>query len=291
MVKSMTGYGSFTISSDNYKVTVELKSLNSKFVELNLKIPKNYMQNELVLRNLLTQHLKRGKISAVLTVEVLNPEKHPLRINRPLVAAYVRELKSMREEMGIISEPDFGFLMTLPDAMSSEPEEADPEEWKLIELAFQNAVKELVESRRAEGKALERDLGIRCELIHANLKEIEKRLVHRLENVRTRMLQTLNELQDSFNIDGNRFEQELIYYIEKMDINEEIVRLTKHLEYFVQTLDEEESNGKKLGFIAQEIGREINTIGSKANDAEIQVFVVKMKEELEKIKEQVRNIQ
>ena len=291
MVKSMTGYGSFSISSDNYKVTVELKSLNSKYIELNLKIPRNYMQHELILRNLLTQQLKRGKISAILSVEVLNPQKHPLRINKPLISAYVKELNSMRDEMGIIAEPDFDFIMSLPDAMSSEPDEGDPEEWKLIELGFQNAARELVDSRLGEGKALERDLGIRCDMIGTNLKEVEKRLPQRLENVRTRMLQTLNELQDSFNIDSNRFEQELIYYIEKMDIHEEIVRLTKHLEYFQSTLDEDESNGKKLGFIAQEIGREINTIGSKANDAEIQVFVVKMKEELEKIKEQVLNIQ
>ena len=290
MIQSMTGYGSATLSSENYKVTVELKSLNSKFLEINMKIPRSYMQNELALRNFLTQHLGRGKINAALTVEVLNPAKSSLKINRSLVSAYAAELTQLAEEVGLKNDISLEYILSLPDTMLSDSSEGDPEEWKLIELCFQNGVRQLVESRAEEGKALERDLRIRCELIESNLEEIIKVMPQRIENARTRILQSLNDLQDSFNIDSNRFEQELIYYIEKMDINEEVVRLRKHLQYFISTVDEEESNGKKLGFISQEMGREINTIGSKANDADLQVFVVKMKEELEKIKEQILNI-
>lgn len=290
MVQSMTGYGAFTIDSYNYRVSVELKSLNSKYFELNLKLPRNYSQYELQLRNYLSQYLRRGKVSANLSVEVLNPEKKHLRINKNLVKSYLAELNTMREEMDITQTLDLPFLLSLPDVMNEDSESADPEEWKLIELSFQNASRELRESRSREGKALERDLRIRVDLIQRHLENSEKLIPQRMENIRNRVLSSLNELSNSFNIDGNRFEQELIYYIEKLDINEEVVRLKKHLEYFTETLNSEDSNGKKLGFISQEMGREINTIGSKANDADIQVHVVKMKEELEKIKEQILNI-
>lgn len=290
MVQSMTGYGSFTIASDNYRVTVELKSLNSKYFELNLKLPRNYLQYELQLRNYLSQYLRRGKVSASLSMEVLNPDRKQLRINKDLVKSYHEELTSLQNDLKIKDSIDLPFLLSLPDAMKEDQEESDPEEWKLIELSFQNAARDLRESRLKEGKALERDLRIRVDLIGRHLENTEELVPQRVENTRARVLSSLQDLSDSFDIDGNRFEQELIYYIEKLDINEEVVRLKKHLEFFTETLNDEDSNGKKLGFIAQEMGREINTIGSKANDADIQVHVVRKKEELEKIKEQVLNI-
>jgi len=290
MVQSMTGYGSHTISSENYKVTVELKSLNSKYIEINMKLPRTYIQHEMTLRNHMTQQLKRGKVNAILDVEVLNPEKQKFRINKDLVKSYAADLKSLHDDLGLTNGVNLEYLLGLPDSIRTDNDGDDPEEWSLIEICFQHATKSLSESRHKEGKALERDLRIRADLIMRQLEQIRERIPARIEAIRSRVLSSLNEIQDRVNIDGNRFEQELIYYIEKLDINEEMVRLKKHLQYFEQTLSEDFSNGKKLGFISQEMGREINTIGSKANDADIQVYVVKMKEELEKIKEQVLNI-
>ncbi len=285
----MTGYGAHSTASDNYSVNVEVKSLNGKFLELNLKVPRNYMQNEMNLRNFLSGALKRGKVNGVVTVDVLNPAKNPLSINKSILRAYVEELKELNKELNIDPELSMEYLLSLPNVISSDGD-VDPEEWSMIELCFHHAVRDLVESRKEEGKALERDMRLRCDIILASLTDIEKMLPGRIAAVRNRLLQSINEIKDSFNVDENRFEQELIYYIEKYDFNEENVRLRKHTEFFLQTLEEDESNGKKLSFISQEMGREINTVGSKANDAEIQVLVVRMKEELEKIKEQVQNI-
>ena len=290
MIHSMTGYGAYSASSGNYKVSVELKSLNGKFLELNLKIPRNYMQNEMNLRTFLNNSLKRGKINGVLTVDILNPSKNPLRVNRPILIAYVEEMKELTRELGITPELTMEYLMSLPNVVESDFQDVDAEEWGMIELSFQYAVRDLLVSREEEGKALERDLRIRCDIILSTMVDLEAMLPKRLATVRNRLLQSVSEMKDNFNVDINRFEQELIYYIEKLDSNEEMVRLQKHIDYFLQTLDEDESNGKKLSFIAQEMGREINTIGSKANDADIQIQVVRMKEELEKIKEQVQNI-
>lgn len=290
MVQSMTGYGSASISSENFKVSVEVKSLNSKFVEVNLKLPRTYLTHEVGVRNFLVSELKRGKINALIAVEVLNPDKSRLKINREIVRGYVNELKILKEELGLSAPIDLEYLLTLPDAISSDDTSEDPEEWKLIQQALSEASKSITESRIREGKALEEDLNLRCELIAISLEAVEALLPQRIESIRSRILSSLNEIADRVNIDGNRFEQELIYYIEKLDVNEEIVRLKKHIDYFEATLKEPESNGKKLNFISQEMGREINTIGSKANDAEIQFYVVKMKEELEKIKEQLMNI-
>lgn len=290
MVESMTGYGAHTETSDNYKVTVELKSLNSKFIEHNIKIPRSYMKNEVSLRTFLTKKLRRGKISTVLTVEVLNPDKHSLRINQPLVDAYVKQLEAARSSAGIEERPTLEYILSLPDVMMSENGDADPEEWEMIQKSFEAAADDLVKSRLEEGKALLEDMRSSCDEIGKNLAEVKAKLPGRTENIRSRIESTVKELKDNLVHDPNRFEQELIYYIEKLDINEEIVRLDKHIKYFMEMLTNEESNGKRLGFVAQEMGREINTIGSKANDADMQVHVVKMKEELEKIKEQVLNI-
>lgn len=286
----MTGYGAATFSSENYKATVELKSLNSKFAEINLRLPRTYMQQEIVIRNLLTQALQRGKINGVLTLEVLNPDKLKLRINRPLVHAYVRELDALRHELGLSQPLELEYILNLPDALATDGDDADPEEMDLVMRAFAVATERMLASRNEEGKALEADMRNCGHNIGLELAKIADYLPERLENIRARLNNSLQEVKERSQMDGNRYEQELIYYIEKLDVNEEMVRLAKHLEYFEKTLAEKESNGKKLGFILQELGREINTIGSKANHAGIQVMVVKMKEELERIKEQVLNI-
>ncbi len=290
MVESMTGYGAHTVASKNYQITVELKSLNSKFIEHNLKIPRSYMKNEIALRNFLTTKLRRGKISGSLSIEILNPDKHNLRINTALVAAYAKELNALGKTTGISEKPSLEFLLSLPDAMMGEDGVADEEEWKMIDEAFRVATSELLKSRIHEGKTLGDDMKRSCLEIRELLKVVIERLPDRTKLIRSRVEATAKELKDAISHDQNRFEQELIYYIERLDINEEIVRLQKHIDYFIELLDDKNSNGKQLGFVAQEMGREINTIGSKANDATMQIAVVKMKEELERIKEQGFNI-
>lgn len=290
MVQSMTGYGAGSVASENYKVTVELKSLNSKYIEINMKLPRTYMQEEMGIRNLITKTLGRGKINAVLNVDVLNPEKHRLQINRPLVEAYAATLEALRTDLGLNDQTSLEYLLSLPDALSGEADKADTEEWQLIEQAFREAVKKLKISRSKEGAALEKDMRSHNANIRTQLEIVRELQPRRMDNIRNKINNSLQEVRDRAQLDGNRYEQELIYYIEKFDINEEMVRLNKHLEYFDQTLNDAHGNGKKLGFISQEMGREINTIGSKANDAEIQKSVVTMKEELEKIKEQVLNV-
>jgi uncharacterized protein (TIGR00255 family) len=290
MIQSMTGYGAASLTSDNYRISVELKSLNSKFMEVNLKLPRSYMQEELLVRNLLTTALERGKVNVSLSVEVLNPDKHKLRINRPLLKAYARDLEDLRHDLGLSTGVSLEYLLTLPDAMSPESEDGDPEEWNMIEQCFRDATALLNESRASEGAALAEDLRKCNESIGHNLAEVRKLLPARYEAMRSRIENVAADLHDRVGNDANRFEQELIFYMEKLDINEEMVRLEQHVNYFGQALIETASNGKKLGFISQEMGREINTIGSKANDATIQILVVQMKEDLERIKEQVLNI-
>jgi len=286
----MTGYGSSNLSNDNYRISVELKSLNSKFIEVNMKLPRTYMQQEMELRNYLTKRLERGKINVLMSVEVINPDLNKLKVNHPLVEAYARELENLRSKLQLDSPVSLEYLLSLPDAIQNDGGDNDPEELRLIRQGFEEACNRMLESRAKEGVATLKDFKACRNRISANLDEVKKLLPGRQEHIRERLNHALNEVKERTQVDGNRFEQELIYYIEKFDVNEEIVRLTKHLEYFETTLDEARSSGKKLGFIAQEMGREINTIGSKANDASIQVCVVKMKEDLERIKEQVLNI-
>lgn len=287
----MTGYGAATKSSPNYKVTVEFKSLNSKYLEFGLKLPKVYVKYENKLRSQLTKQLKRGKIILLLNVELLNAEKRGLNINRFLVKSYVRELKALKEEEDIAGEIDLAFLLTLPEIIPTEQDQEDAEEWSLIEAAAKEACNNLIKSRMEEGKALDADLQLRHQHISETLDKIEKLAPERMHRLRERLETALNDIRNKIaDLDNNRFEQELIFYLEKFDINEEIVRLRQHLNYFDELRKAPESNGKKLQFLSQEMGREINTIGSKANDAKIQRLVVKMKDELEKIKEQVLNI-
>ncbi len=290
MILSMTGYGAASAESANYKISIELKSLNSKFFELSLRVPRLYMQYEHKIRQLLSKELQRGKVSLFLNAEVMNPEKRSLNINQVLAQAYLKELNAARERLHIEQEVDLPFLMGLPEIIPIESAEPDPEEWELIQQAALAAAKKLTESRRHEGEALAADFDLRLAAISSNLEEVESQAPARIEQVRERLMSALSDLKGKLDFDPNRFEQELVFYIEKLDINEEIVRLRQHLTYFEQMKNEPESNGKKLNFIAQEMGREINTIGSKAQNAEMQRFVVNMKDELDKIKEQVLNI-
>ena len=286
----MTGYGAATAESENFRVRVELKSLNSKFLEIGVKLPQNYLEYELSLRNILSQKAMRGKIMGSVSVEVVNPDLLSLRINEERLAVYVSELKALANKHGISDDLKMEFLLSLPNVVADADDTDDPEEWRMIEQAFTEAADALVVSRAEEGRALERDLNDKCEQVLIHLAEVNRLLPQRMENIRSRLQNALSELKEKVQIDENRFEQEILFYLEKTDINEEIVRLKKHVDYFFSTLKEKESNGRRLGFIAQEMGREINTIGAKANDALIQVSVVKMKDELEKIKEQINNI-
>ncbi|MEO0897401.1 MAG: YicC/YloC family endoribonuclease [Bacteroidota bacterium] len=290
MIQSMTGYGSGKTSSSNFNVTVELKSLNSKYLELQLKLPRVYMKYEQKLRSGLTEQLGRGKITMLFNIEVLSGEKRTLNINKQLVKKYLDELNDLADYLNIPPTHNLDLLLNLPEVIPTEIDHEDPEEWKLIEQATLLAVQELIRSRKEEGAALDRDLASRVQAISENLEEIKVLAPKRLEHVRSRIEQSLEDIKHKVEADPNRFEQELIFYIEKYDINEEIVRLTQHLTYFEELRSAEKNTGKQMQFLSQEMGREINTIGSKANDAKIQRHVVRMKEELEKIKEQVLNI-
>ncbi|RMG57631.1 MAG: YicC family protein [Bacteroidetes bacterium] len=290
MIQSMTGYGAATLSSPNYKVTVELKSLNSKFLEATLKLPRVYLKYENRVRAALNRKLERGKVMMVMNVEVLNPDKRTLNVNRALVKRYYKELTEIAEFLGIPPKIDLALLLELPEVIPTEVEQEDPEEWQLVEQALSQAIDQMVESRKEEGAALDRDLARCVAAISAALEEVKVEAPRRLEDVRSRIDQAMVDLRRKVEIDRNRFEQELIFYVEKLDINEEIVRLSQHLTFFEELRQSDENNGKQLQFLSQEMGREINTIGSKANDAHIQRLVVGMKDELDKIKEQVLNI-
>ena len=290
MIQSMTGYGAATRSSSNYRVTVELKSLNSKFLEATFKLPRVYLKYENRVRSEMTRKLDRGKVMMVMNVEVLNPDKRTLNINRPLVRRYYHELTELAEFLDIPPKIDLPFLLELPEVIPTEIEQEDPEEWDLVQAALEEAMDQLIVSRKEEGQALDRDLAACVAAIAQGLEEVKVLAPRRLENVRSRIDQAIEDIRHKVEVDRNRFEQELIFYVEKLDINEEIVRLTQHLTFFEELRQAPDNNGKQLQFLSQEMGREINTIGSKANDAAIQRLVVAMKDELDKIKEQTMNI-
>ena len=284
MIQSMTGYGKSVLQLPNKKVTIEIKSLNSKNLDLNTRIPSYYKEKDLEIRKNLAKNLMRGKVDFSIFVEMTSDETQTT-INKKVVAKYVEELKT------ISSGEDAQFLqmaMQLPDALKTVREEFNADEWKLIAVGIEEAISQIVQYRKDEAFSLESDFKQRIHAIQNYLVEIEKLDEERLEHVKARLRKSIDELKVT--IDENRFEQELIYYLEKLDINEEKVRLANHLDYFLKELENEKSDGKKLGFIVQEIGREINTTGSKSNYATMQQVVVQMKNELEKIKEQVLNI-
>ncbi|MEJ5265076.1 MAG: YicC/YloC family endoribonuclease [Bacteroidales bacterium] len=290
MIKSMTGFGKATQSFGNKTLSVEIRSVNSKQFDLYLKLPNPYKEKELDIRQLLAQQIERGKVECTLTIEE-NIEAAGLKLNAAVIKDYFNQIQSIAADLNIeLTDRILGTILRLPDAMKAENESITEEEWKTVESTLSAALNAFDEFRRQEGQNLANDLLTRVNLILEYLANVEPYEKERIERIRTRLKTNMSEALPNNNIDPNRFEQELIYYLEKLDITEEKVRLQNHCNYFVQTLNEPVSNGRKLSFIAQEMGREINTIGSKANDAQIQKLVVMMKDELEKIKEQLGNI-
>lgn len=291
MIKSMTGYGISIHENDLIRVTVEVKSLNSKFLDLSLRLPKEFSDKEFEARNLITAILERGKINVMVDIQEKGQSKPSVSINRTLVSQYYQDLLETSQQLGANSSDLFRIALTLPNAMNSDGENTDSSEnWKTVFDALKSAFEKCDEFRLQEGNGLQSKLGEYIQNIATALEKIETFDPQRIASIRERIKNHFEEYKQSENLDSNRFEQELIFYIEKLDISEEKVRLKSHLSYFMETMSLPDANGKKLGFIAQEIGREINTIGSKANDANIQRHVVNMKEELEKIKEQSLNI-
>ncbi len=286
----MTGFGKATNIHDNVKISVEIKSLNSKQGDVNLRVPIKYKDKEILLRNALLNNLYRGKIDTTVTVEG-DSETH-VKLNKTLIKEYYQQLKEVAKDINytLDEEPLMKIIMRMPDVVSTEIKTPDEQEWKVIESTIWQAVEQLNNFRQSEGVSLEKDIVKRVNNILALLDTVKPYEQERIERTRERIEQNLSDFVENKDIDRNRFEQEIIFYLEKYDITEEKVRLRKHCSYFLETIDEEEFAGKKLGFISQEMGREINTLGSKANNADIQKIVVQMKEELEKIKEQVLNI-
>lgn len=289
MIHSMTGYGKAVVELSHKKLTIEIKSLNSKQFDLYTRIPMIYREKEIELRNNLSKILERGKIDLFFNLEYISKDVSS-KIDHGVVSQYYKDIEKLSDELKIDTPSDwFGVLLRLPDVMKQDIETLDEDEWGIIEQGVSKAVKELQAFRLQEGEMLKNIMIEKIENIGKLLLEIEPFENERIDKVKTRILEGLNELELK-DYDNNRFEQEMIYYVEKLDINEEKVRLSNHLNYFIETLNEPKSQGKKLGFITQEIGREINTLGSKSNHYEMQRMVVQMKDELEQIKEQILNI-
>jgi uncharacterized protein (TIGR00255 family) len=289
MIYSMTGFGNASIEYKKKTISVEVKSVNSKFFDLMLKLPSSYREKEMDLRSELSRNIERGKTEVTFTIDSLEAYKKT-SINKPLAKAYFDELKKLDGELKIKSDNYLQLILAFPDVMVSERLDLDEDEWKAASKALDMALKNFENFRKNEGKSLEKDILSRISSILKGIEELEKFESGRIEIVRRRLQSGLEEFIEVNNIDRNRLEQELIFYIEKFDISEEKVRLNTHCQYFIETINKESSIGKKLSFITQEMGREINTIGSKANDATMQKIVVVMKDDLEKIKEQVLNI-
>ncbi|WP_261380991.1 YicC/YloC family endoribonuclease [Mucilaginibacter pallidiroseus] len=290
MIKSMTGYGIATSNSGNVKYTVEIKSLNSKFLELSLRLPKIFSEKEFQLRTECSKQIERGKVNLSINVEQTGSAIKAAGIDRELLKHYYNQLKSVSEEL---NEPGGNLLqlaLGLPEVVKYDEDTISDDEWKTVDKTFQQALSAFQDFRAQEGNVLERDIKHRIGIILKNLELVEVEEPNRVPAIRERLNQFLSEAVGAETVDKNRFEQELIYYIDKLDITEEKTRLKAHCNYFIETLANADANGKKLGFISQEIGREINTLGSKANDANMQKLVVGMKEELEKIKEQLLNV-
>ncbi len=289
MLKSMTGFGKATRELEDKRINIEIKSLNSKQMDIILRLPQHYKEKELHLRNRISQNLTRGKVEAFIWFDG-EGEKN-VSINTSAVEKYYQQLKGINDKLGADSEGKdiLQMVMRLPDVFDTERPEISEKEWNLVQAAADEALEQLNNFRAQEGKALEEDMQMRIESIQEKAIAVEGYESERNENIRTKLESSLENLGNDINIDKDRLEQEIIYYLDKYDINEEKVRLANHCKYFLETLKETEPTGKKLGFIAQEIGREINTLGSKANHNQIQRLVVQMKEELEKIKEQVLN--
>ncbi len=285
MIQSMTGFGKATLQLPTKKITIEVKSLNSKGLDLNVRMPSLYREMELGLRNQIASKLERGKIDFSIYIES-TAEQTSTRVNVPIVKAYINQLRE------IYADADETELMKMavrmPDTMKIEREEIDENDWVQIQTVIEEALQNILNFRRDEGESLEKEFQLRIGNIRQYMNEALALDPERVQAIKDRLQTAIAELK--VNVDENRFEQELIYYLEKLDITEEKVRLTNHLDYFLDTIKGTEANGRKLGFITQEMGREINTMGSKSNHAQMQKLVVQMKDELEKIKEQVLNV-
>ncbi|WP_300977232.1 YicC/YloC family endoribonuclease [Flavobacterium sp.] len=285
MIQSMTGFGKATLQLPTKKITIEVKSLNSKGLDLNVRMPSLYREMELGLRNQIASTLERGKVDFSIYIES-TAEQTSTRVNVPIVKAYMNQL---REVYAHVDETELmKMAVRMPDTMKIEREEIDANEWAQIQTVIEEALQNILNFRRDEGESLEREFQLRIGNIRQYMYEALALDPERVQAIKDRLQTAIAELQ--VNVDENRFEQELIYYLEKLDITEEKVRLTNHLDYFLDTIKGTEANGRKLGFITQEMGREINTMGSKSNHAQMQKLVVQMKDELEKIKEQVLNV-
>jgi uncharacterized protein (TIGR00255 family) len=285
----MTGFGKATTEIPGKKINVEIRCLNSKQLDINAKMPWIYREKEIEIREIIQKSLERGKIDLSIFVDLQDDHSAPT-INKEVVKSYYNQLKEVTGELYIDSDEQLlSVIMRLPETLRTEKEALTENEWEILSGLITDAIQQADKYRLDEGRALDKDIRFRIDNITTFLKEIEPFEQERIEKYREKILTALDSFSKE-NVDMNRFEQELIFYIEKLDINEEKVRLRKHCEYFLETIDSDGFNGKKMGFITQEIGREINTIGSKANDATIQGIVVRMKDELEKVKEQVLNI-
>lgn len=288
MLKSMTGFGKAIKEFPDKTVSVEIRSLNSKGVDLSLRLSSTYRDKEHEIKSDITKLLERGKIDLSVYVETKKQEA-PVEINTELAKLYYSKLKELAKELNESESNLLTQVLKMPDVLKSERKEPNENDWTEIKEVITEAITNLNNFRADEGKSIEKDFETRLNIIENCLERIKDHDAARIQNIKDRIRKNLEDAVSSDKIDNNRFEQELIYYIEKLDINEEKVRLKTHLDYFMKTM-KEPSGGRKLNFIAQEIGREVNTIGSKANDAEMQKLVVLMKDELEKIKEQTNNV-
>ncbi|TFH19526.1 MAG: YicC family protein [Bacteroidia bacterium] len=290
MIRSMTGYGKAECLLPDKKLTIEIRSLNSKQMDTNTRLPSLYKEKELEIRQLITSGLERGKVECSLYYELSENAASGI-INEEVVKSYYQQLYKIAGELGLPTSPELlSTVMRMPDTIRTEKAEIKDEEWLLLKDALLRALDQVQEFRNQEGLSLDKDMRQRVKAIAEKLGQVAKYEAARMEQIRERIGNNLGEFLKKDAVDENRFEQELIYYIEKLDISEEKVRLANHCNYFLETMEDAGPAGKKLGFISQEMGREINTLGSKANHTEIQKLVVEMKDELERIKEQVLNV-
>lgn len=291
MNKSMTGYGQARYEDEHYVISAEVKTLNSKFLDVGVRIPKAFNDKEIQIRNLISEKLERGKVSLIFEYSNKGDDSAKVHINEHLFKAYYEKLKTLSDGVESNSADIFKMAVQFPEVIETiEDDSGREDEWKYIYSVINEAIDNCDEFRKKEGAVLTENLNTYINTIRTNLEEIKVLDPLRVDRIKSRLNGNLREFAQREELDVNRLEQEIIYYIEKLDISEEKVRLASHLDYFSEILNSKKSMGKKMNFISQEIGREINTIGSKSNDATMQKLVVNMKEELEKIKEQVLNI-
>jgi len=285
----MTGYGKAEVEIQNLSFSIEIRTLNSKQIDINMRIPPALKGKEIELRTLLSKSLQRGKVDFSIFSDKQQQSSN-LSLNKELALQYYQQLKALADELGEEPKDILSLITRLPDVFSTEEEEMDERGWQQLQKAVEETIGEVNTFRTEEGRVLENDFRMRIDTILNLLKQVPEYESARIERIRERIQKSLDENFSNVQYDQNRLEQEIIFYIEKLDITEEKVRLKKHLDYFLEVLNAEDTVGKKLGFVTQEMGREINTLGSKANDASLQQLVVLMKDELEKVKEQMLNI-